>query len=341
MKKLFILAAAIVAFASCSKNEPEATVVPTREIQFATAAQTRADMTVVDVDYLEDNGFVVYGYAANEAIFTKTEVLYAEDNALATTATWAPKTAGDVKYWASGVNYVFSAYAPKDANISYSFTADNVKKIDSYTNDGVTDLVVSDKQTAFQLTTTGEGNAATATPVGLYFNHMLSRVKFSFENAFADTDVKINITGVKIVGVGATGSATFNENDKPVWAISTSGDFDYDQIAQLNATDKKLVETVYRTIIPATAAYKVEFTIEAVADRKTFATIAYTDDNAVALPSTEFVAGKSYDFKAFINVDKVGKVYPIEFSVDVKDWDDTTPETVIPGFADPNATQGN
>ena len=76
MKKLFILAAAIVAFASCSKNEEPTAMVPTREIQFATAAQTRADMTVVDVKYLQDNGFAVYGYAANEAIFTKTEVLY-------------------------------------------------------------------------------------------------------------------------------------------------------------------------------------------------------------------------------------------------------------------------
>jgi ribosomal protein S27AE len=131
MKKLFILAAAIVAFASCSKNEEPTAMVPTREIQFATAAQTRADMTEVNVDYLQKNGFAVYGYAADQAIFTETEVLYAKDNALATTATWAPKTAGDVKYWASGVNYVFSAYAPKDANISYSFTADNVKKISS------------------------------------------------------------------------------------------------------------------------------------------------------------------------------------------------------------------
>ena len=203
-------------------------------------------------------------------------------------------------------------------------------------------MVVSDKHNAFQLATTGEGDAATATPVGLNFNHMLSRVKFSFENAFADTDVKINITGVKIVGVGATGSATFDETtDKPVWAISTTGNFDYDQIDQLNATDKKLVETVYRTIIPATEAYKVEFTIEAVADGKTFANIAYTGENAVTLPSTEFVAGKSYDFKAFINVDKVGKIYPIEFNVTVTAWDDTTPETVILGFENPNATQGN
>ena len=80
MKKLFILAAAIVAFASCSKNEPQATVVPTREIKFATAAETRATTATVETaTTLQTNGFSVWGYmmtAPQATIFEKVDVKY-------------------------------------------------------------------------------------------------------------------------------------------------------------------------------------------------------------------------------------------------------------------------
>ena len=67
MKKLFILAAAIVAFASCSKEQ--ATYVEDGSIKFATA-QTRAT-AVSDLDKLEKGGFTVLGYANDAIIFPK------------------------------------------------------------------------------------------------------------------------------------------------------------------------------------------------------------------------------------------------------------------------------
>jgi hypothetical protein len=54
----------------------------------------------------------------------------------------------EVKYWASGVTYKFSAYAPMN-KATFSFTKEGVRSITSYTNDGVTDLVVADKSNDF------------------------------------------------------------------------------------------------------------------------------------------------------------------------------------------------
>ena len=111
----------------------------------------------------------------------------------------------------------------------------------------------------------------------------------------------------------------------------------YENLAVLtNAA--KTAETEYMTVIPQTASLKVQFTIEAIADGKSFATIVYADDDtdtehsAIPLTSQEYVPGQGYDFKAIINVDKMGKVYPIEFNVTVEKWAEPTKETPIPGF---------
>ena len=65
MKKLFILAAAIVAFASCSK-EPE-TIVNDGSIKFM-SAQTRHQAGESTIANLKD-GFTVYGYTENYDVF--------------------------------------------------------------------------------------------------------------------------------------------------------------------------------------------------------------------------------------------------------------------------------
>ena len=110
MKKLFILAAAIVAFASCSK-EPEA-IVNDGSIYF-TSAQTRAT-GITDIATLAENNFKVYAYTTGENgydVYAGVEAI-AENKTNTTEATiWKPTA---VKYWAENETYNFLGLYPKE-----------------------------------------------------------------------------------------------------------------------------------------------------------------------------------------------------------------------------------
>jgi hypothetical protein len=167
MKKLFILAAAIVAFASCSQNEPEATVVPTREITFVAGQQaTRAAVTdTVGISELTATGFAVYGNMGTTQIFNGVTVSHStKGNAVQAVGQnrgeyWAPANAADVKYWTPSQTYAFSGVYPITGT-GYSMDANGVQKIDGFESDANTDLVVSNK---FDVTLTGA--ETTKTPV--------------------------------------------------------------------------------------------------------------------------------------------------------------------------------
>lgn len=219
MKKLFILAAAIVAFASCSQNEPEA-IVQTREISFAPAAtQTRAtavkEYTITD---LQDNGFAVWGYvqaqgaATWDALFENTLVTQTGTNKSDFSGTevsvWQPAENSAIKYWAPKSNYIFSAIYPQGA-AKYTFGNDKSQTIADFTIvDGgleTEDLLVS------KVANIPLGDVQERVAVGLTFDHMLARVHFQFTNTFDDKNVTIKVRNVQLHGVVDKATATLAE----------------------------------------------------------------------------------------------------------------------------------
>ena len=351
MKKLFILAAAIVAFASCSKPVEPQTVVA-REIQFASTPQTRAtEAPVVDENVLIANGFAVWGFVGTTEIFNKSEVAHngkttALDGMNLTTSkidgAFSPVNAADVKYWSAGQTYMFSAMAPKEMKDLYTYKwngTTNTQTITNFENDGLTDLIVAEPA---KFIVEKEQNQA----VNLHFNHMLSRIRFSFTNQFVDDNVTIEISNLKIDNTPISGTAnivyTPAEGSKPksnlvTWEHTADKELNFYDATETEATTlvsvKSASETntnivgysVYRYIIPGVNDYKISFDLTVKADNQIIATNTY---EGKALPTTDvksFEAGKGYVFNANINIDQAGQLYPIQWTVSVEKWGDDVP----------------
>lgn len=332
MKKLFILAAAIIALASCSKNEEPQAIVQTNEICFAPGAtQTRAAVTAVgNVKALQDNGFAVFGFQGDDQIFENTKVVY---NSSAITSLnlkegsfdanlWAPEEAANVRYWAVA-DYKFSGVYPATNN-GYKMDKEGNQEITSFVNDGTVDLLVSNVKTV-------NNTATSKSAVALQFEHMLSRVKFTFKNGFSGNEV-IEIRDVVIYNVGKTASATIADGaTKPVptWEITDKEDISFgtmDSQTEAKRFNKAGNDTTcYKYIIPGEAEYTMGFTLVVYSEGVQVATKTYsaTTNNAITVkPNDAFAAGKGYNFTATISPDEAGDIFPIQFSVDVTDWED-------------------
>jgi hypothetical protein len=329
MKKLFILAAAIVAFASCSKEEPQA-IVQTSEICFAPAAtQTRAAVTAVgNTKALQDNGFAVFGFQGEAPIFENTKVVYNSDAITSLNLKegsfgadlWAPEKAADVRYWAVAT-YKFSGVYPATDN-GYSMDKDGNQTITNFVNDGTVDLLVSNVETV-------NNTANKKTAVALQFEHMLSRVKFTFKNGFSGNEV-IEIKDVVIYGVGKQADAKITgTTPAPDWTIENDSRIDIDFGTMDSETAAKRFNkagkdtTCYKYIIPGEEQYTMGFTLTVYSEGVQVATKTYsaTTNNAITVkPNAAFAAGKGYNFTATISPDEAGDIFPIQFSVDVTDW---------------------
>lgn len=349
MKKLFVFAAALLALASCSQNEPEA-IVQTREISFAPAAtQTRA--TAVNETTTENLGdFAVWGYVGannnfESAVFSKTTVKKIATNTsdFSNTAkeVWQPE-GGDVKYWAPNSTYWFSAMYPITDAGKYSFSTTgtiHTQKITGFTiaDGGIStnDIVVARPAKA-----TLEDETERAA-VGLTFDHMLARVRFAFRNGFADDNVTIEISNVELNGLIAIADATINSNGEAAWDNASGAiklDFqDENDIFTLEnksigaTVETDTIATKYRLFIPTSVdanAYKLSFELVVKADNVTVLTKSYTVDvdtndknDAVGLKAVDYKNGKSYLFSATIDGDLLNEeIFPINFDVQVTDW---------------------
>ena len=219
-------------------------------------------------------------------------------------------------YWEKGYAYSFVALAPNDA---YTFTAptaiNNWGSLTFENGNGETDLIyaAAKKETV-------EGNGCPA-PVDLTFNHMLSRVRFQFENGMADGS-KLTVTDVKINDAYTSGTATLAEQLANLsWAPGqTTGALEFGKAAAMDPNAK--AETAHKYMIPATKKYNLTFTVTRVHHG-----VTDTYNHTVTLPETTMTQGLSYQFVAKftaenINPDQV--LCPIQFTATVAKWEDFT-----------------
>ena len=369
MKKYFIMAVAVLAtLTACQPDEPQTTIVETREISFAPAAtQTRATpVKDYTIDNLIANGFAVWGYVSPdkdaqtptwEPLFTKTLVT---QQTIDRVEVWQPAAEGDVKYWSPNSDYIFSAIYPKDA-ANYTFGSDKTQTITNFAivNGGLEteDLLVS------RVAEATLANAEQRVAVGLTFDHMLARVRFQFTNTFADENVTIKVTNVQLHGVVdeatatlAMGKATLSDQNQVDRLIATWEDADqtstttinFQDVEDQNDVDIAIAQnanaaTQYRLFIPQTVAnekYTLTFGLEVLADgvtvlRKSYKVDGEDEEAAVALKGFDYVNGNSYLFNANISGDLLKEeIFPIQFEVTVTDWDDDT--TVDEDIFNPN-----
>ena len=310
MKKLFIMGLAAMGLALTACNSDETVeMAKGNAIGFKTFVNnsTRAanDATTTNLE-----SFKVWGLM-NKGDKTGTPFVAKEVTKANGTWSYTPPV-----YWEKDYAYSFVALAPNEAYTFTAPTAINTWGSLTFDNgDGDTDLIYA---TAKQETVPANGCPA---PVSLTFNHMLSRVRFQFENGMLDGS-KLTVSDVKINDAYTSGTATLAEQlaDLTWNPVQGTGAIVFGNAAAMDPNAK--AETAHKYMIPATKKYNLTFTVTRVHHG-----VTDTYNHTVTLPETAMTQGLSYQFVAKftaenINPDQV--LCPIQFTATVAKWEDFT-----------------
>jgi hypothetical protein len=178
--------------------------------------------------------------------------------------------------------------------------------------------------------------------VSFTFNHLLSRVKFTFVNGFASgSNITLKVTDVKITNAHKTGTiAVTNGAVANTWtaADNTLNVAFGDAGTEFLAEEGGKASTEHHYLIPAQASYNITFNVElkqagvSVGNYSRTATV-----NALNLQK-----GQSYELKATLNASNTsdqGEIYPIEFTVNsVENWKPYDADNDEEGWIEEDAT---
>ena len=338
MKKLFTILAVAATLVSCAK-EDVVREAAREAIGFDNAFVENSTRSVETPGYSTTkmfNDFAVYGFVEGASLFNGVKVgKDVTNNDLK--SVW--KYEG-TQYWIAGANYDFYAVAPFNGGWTKTAATKDATTL-SFTNNGTTDLLYA---YAAQ-----EGKVSGNDAVAFTFRHTLSKVKFSFENAYNATNATIKVKDVKITNAYKTGVATLNANT--AWSNqATANDFvlAFGNAVADGATSTDAPAFACNTTLesynelfmipgegPATVTvdsvdkkcYTVTFTVDLLVSG-TFVKSYNHSINAVFAPE----AGKSYDLKATINpenIDPANEQEPIEFTVNtLPGWGATNDQNI-------------
>lgn len=308
MKKLFIMGLAAMGLALTACNSDETVeVAKGNAIGFKTFVN---NSTRTANDATADNlaGFKVWGLM-NKGNSTGTPFVGKE--VTKANGAWSYQTP---VYWEKGYAYSFVALAPNDV---YTFTAPTVintwGSLTFENGAGETDLIYAAAKQ--------ETVAANTCPqaVNMTFNHMLSRVRFQFENGMADGSV-LTVSNVKINDACTSGTATLAEQLAGLrWAPGQgTGALEFGNAAEMEKDAKEA--TAHKYMIPATKDYKLSFTVTRVHHG---VTDVYNHNN-VNLQGLTFEPGKSYQLTAKFTAENINpneELCPIVFTATVNPWE--------------------
>lgn len=329
MKKIFLIGLTAAAMLASCSNDETVEMAQQKAISFSNAFVNNGTRSSVDPSLNTDNlkDFAVYGFAENAQNF-KGEKVYKVEG----TNTWKYD---NLQYWVPGNTYTFGAIAPHSvaANVSNVTLPTGAAKVEmevAFTN--TDDVKQVDLLHAAPAQIAGTVVIPTyQTAVSMTFNHQLSKVKFSFENAVGGGHT-VKVSNVKITNAYKTGTWKVTGEPANTWSNQSDKtlELNFGNVVVNGATANvaanigynETLESYYeKLMIPmdASATYTVTFTVDlcagdAVLKSKTFTT---------QISGVEFKLGYSYDFKASLNADNItdDPLKPIEFIVKkVEDW---------------------
>ena len=316
MKKIFFAVLALAGLVACSNEDvvsrPEGAVIGFDNV-FVENSTRANDLTAGNFD------FGVYGSVINSQnqqgmIFTNQKI-----NA---DGTYSP-----LQYWIAGATYNFVAFAPyTGAQWTYAPTVTTAAEngVLTFNNTG------ANQDLLFATATKTTAATLTATPgkVGFTFDHVLSRVRFTFTNGFTSNgNIKLLVTDVHITDAYAEGKMAVPAKTWTIEADDNTLNIDFNDVLKAqNSTeeDARLAEgktssTEHFYLIPANASYNVTFTVALYQ-----AGVLVDTYNRKATLSYNMQPGYSYDIKATLDPDNTsdeGEIFPIEFQVSgVNDW---------------------
>lgn len=326
MKKIFLIGLTAAAMMASCSNDETVEMAQQKSISFSNAFVNNGTRSIVDPSFttLTLKDFAVYGFTQKGQIFNGEKV---SKGGTASTG-WSYN---NVQYWVPGNTYTFGAIAPHSvagnvSNVTLPTGATKVEMEVAFTNKDADQV---DLLHAAPTQITGV-TASYTTPVSMTFNHQLSKVKFSFENAVG-VDYNVKVSNVKITDaykegtltVAAAGNNWSNQTDKTLElnfgnvvadASSTEASF-IANAATLESHNEKLM-------IPmgSSAIYTVTFTAELYKGGVLLGTYNHT----VEIKNVEFKLGYCYNFKASLthkNITGPDELNEIKFNVtSVENW---------------------
>ena len=328
MKKIFVAVLAMAGVVAC--NTVDTLDVPQNpEIRFANAFVENATRANEALDPSTTTntltGFNVWGFMDQ----TDGTVFVAED----VTGSKGNFSYANIQYWAPGHTYYFAALAPIDSANVKDFAAEVagateeekfVKTVFNFKNvEGTEDLLYA----AAKEVAPAMGASKT---VMLTFDHLLSKVKFSFTNGFTNPNAYIDVKNVTMA-VPATATATLTK-DAYTWA-NQAGELilEFGDACDKTAINVKQEAANELLTIPAAQDYKIEFDVVYYQG----SVPAYEGHKVVTLKNVAFEVGKAYNLAATLNASNITEdgteLQPIVFDVEeVKNWvEATTPDSQI------------
>ena len=328
MKKLFIAILAVTGLVACSQDqlvEAPKSVAIAFDNAFVNNSTRATDITKATL-----NDFGVYGSVEKEVdseiqqglIFDNQRVYKSGDAFIYSPA----------QYWIANAQYDFVAIAPyTDAKWAYD-TTDAKNGTLSFNNENAAAnqdlLFASAARTTQDITSKPDA-------VSFTFNHLLSRVKFTFVNGFAaGSNITLKITDVHITDTYKSGTIDVaNGEVANTWTVEDNNnnktlnvDFN-DAGTEFLAANGGSASTEHHYLIPAQASYNITFKVELQQAGVKFDTYEHSITTPINLEK-----GKSYSLSANLapnNVNPSSQLYPIEFQVkDITGWTPATQDIV-------------
>lgn len=298
MKKIFFAAIALVALASCAKEEFVS--VNRQAISFGEAFvdnATRADYSVAG----NLTEFYVYGTASGTMQGGGTVNIFDGDKVTGTVGNdvW---NCTETQYWIPGANYAFAAVV--DATVEAPASNNGMPTtLTTIADDATTGNMYLKDMLYAEATVDGDDVTVDYdTPVNFTFQHLLSKVHFTVTST-AQGDYSHKVTGIKVYnyaeGTYTINDGTWNCNGDPV-AVTFA---DIAGVSSTNGTTG--VSNADMLLVPTADTYNVTFTVELYKGTTKLGTETKT------IPvEKDLVKGNAYNFTIACSVGN-----PIQFSV--------------------------
>ncbi len=300
MKKLFFLLPMLALFVACQPDDP---VTESGYITFTNQQVenlTRGDNTITTANLAN---FDVWGHNDAGIVFNGTKVEKQGD-------VW---TSAVQQVWKAFTTYHFHAFAPSGliSNVGEYPNSERIKGLSnfSYTNVGDKDLVY-----AYATRMQGSLLELNSDPVQLSFEHLLSRVQFTFNNSLS----KGNITISNVQITEAIKSAELNCADASIanwsWTGTSTGTYNFGSTSVIEKGGKGMTSDVQFMFPVATRNYNITFNLTNESDS--------VMERVAAIAGLSLEMGKSYNITVTIeDIDVVTEQHKINFFVaEVKEW---------------------
>ena len=312
MKKLFVIVLAAIGMVSCMNTDEVIEVKGGDAIAFADVMLDNAVRAAVDpsTTFETIQGFKVWGFMddVNGVVFEGDEVTRSGE-------TW---TYSPTQYWAPSHTYYFAALSPIGGQWTLNTANGSTLGagiVNFVNNDGSEDLLY-----AKAIVTTEADINKQPGAVKLQFQHLLSKVKFTFKSEFPSERQTIKVKDIKMTAAKA-GSIDLAVADYTKGWVLTDDQETYsfgDLENTLTINDINGWECAQeRLLIPAGEdyVYTITFTVEFYNGQN----LAQTFNETTELTGKALEMGTAYNFVATLSPANLG-LYPIQFTVGVDSW---------------------